>query len=81
MILPNQTKAHRAHVVSQFENILPGFNSYRMKFGRGCGYAAMVFIDHRYYFSHDGKVFHYLRDLNRNASVPTHSIEIAEYRP
>lgn len=79
MILKPQTPAHRDHIREQFEAILPGFNNYRVKLGRGSGYAAMVFIDNRFYFSHDGMVFH--KSSLDAREVPPHSITIEGFRP
>jgi hypothetical protein len=79
MILSDRSEAHKHYIIEQFQAILPGFSNYRVKFGRGPGYAVMLFVDMRPYFSHDGKVFH-LSPSSRTG-VPYHSIEIQGYRP
>lgn len=79
MILSNRSQAHRDYILNQFKAILPGFNNYRLKFGRGPGYAALVIVGFRSYFSHDGRNFHHVAGLDKAGTV-SHSIEIEGYR-
>lgn len=81
MILENRSNAHKAYIIAQFQAILPGFNSYRVKFGRGQNYAVTVFVDMRRYISHNGRDFHYLRHIQKYPDVPSHHIEVEVFRP